>query len=76
MANNEIIQAMSSVKIILDRIITDINADDELKQIYESVSQYLETQCEHHIVEDYIDVTPYGGYTVHFCDICMKTFDR
>ena len=44
-----------------------------MRQIYNLVSNYLDTKCEHHIVTDYIDIDPYTGYTILFCDVCMLT---
>ena len=72
--NAQIIQALYKVKLILDDIKTYHKIDDEIQSICTSVSTYLDTKCTHNIVFDYIDVNHEYGYTIRFCDICMKTF--
>jgi hypothetical protein len=65
--------ALAKVKSILESL--DIPTEDaEMRQIYNLVSNYLETKCDHHIVTDYIDINPDKGFTIQFCDVCMKTF--
>ena len=65
--------ALAKVKAILESL--DIPADDvEMRQICDLVSNYLDTKCDHHIVMDYIDIDPDKGYTIRFCDVCMRTF--
>ena len=65
--------ALARIKLILESL--EIPAEDaEMRQIYYLVSNYLDTKCEHHIVTDYIDIGPDSGYTIRFCDVCMRTF--
>ncbi len=65
--------ALAKVKSILESL--DIPAEDaEMRQIYNLVSNYLDTKCTHHIVMDCIDVGPDKTYTIKFCDVCMRTF--
>jgi hypothetical protein len=65
--------ALARIKTILESV--DIPEDDvEMRQICDLVSNYLDTKCEHHIVTDYIDIGPDNGYTIRFCDVCMRTF--
>jgi hypothetical protein len=66
------IHLLSTVKSILD---DDIVKDDcDIQQIYELVVKYIDTNCKHNIITDYIDVSPDTGYNINYCDICMKTF--
>lgn len=72
--NTQLIQALYKMKSILDDIKSHYPIDDDIQSIYTAVSTYLDTKCTHHIVFDYIDINPDSGYTIRFCDICMKTF--
>jgi hypothetical protein len=66
------IQILSTVKTILN---DDIVKDDcDIQQIYELVVNYIDSNCQHNIITDYIDISPELGYNIHYCDICMKTF--
>ena len=66
------IQILSTVKTILN---DDIVKDDcDIQQIYELVVKYIDSNCQHNIITDYIDISPDIGYNIHYCDICMKTF--
>ena len=66
------IQILSTVKTILN---DDIVKDDcDIQQIYELVVNYIDSKCQHNIITDYIDISPDIGYNIHYCDICMKTF--
>jgi hypothetical protein len=66
------IQILSTVKTILnDDIVKD---DHDIQQIYELVVKYIDSNCQHNIITDYIDISPDLGYNIHYCDICMKTF--
>jgi len=66
------IHALNSVKNILNEIIDN---DCNIQQIYELVVNYINTNCKHNIITDYIDVSPDKGYNVRYCDICMKCFE-
>jgi hypothetical protein len=73
MDRNNRLCALARIKTILESV--DIPADDaEMRQICDLVSNYLDTKCTHHIVMDYIDIDPDKGYTIKFCDVCMRTF--
>jgi hypothetical protein len=65
------IQMLSNVKSILHDI---VEHDSDIQQIYELVVNYIESNCVHNIVTDYIDITPDYGHNIKYCDICMKTF--
>jgi len=66
------IQILSTVKTILN---DDIVKDDcDIQQIYELVVKYIDSNCQHNIITDYIDISPDLGYNIRYCDICMKTF--
>jgi hypothetical protein len=74
MTTENIIRTMASMKTLIERIVNDEHAGDDVKEIYEKITHYLETNCQHNIVFDYIDISPDDGYNIRFCDICMKTF--
>ena len=68
------IHMLSTVKSILD---DDIVKDDcDIQQIYELVVKYIDTNCKHNIITDYIDISPEYGHNIKYCDICMKTFEH
>ena len=68
------IHLLSTVKSILD---DDIVKDDcDIQQIYELVVKYIDTNCKHNIITDYIDISPEYGHNIKYCDICMKTFEH
>ena len=66
------LRILSTVKSILDDGI--VKDDRDIQQIYELVVKYIDTNCEHNIITDYIDISPYHGHNINYCDICMKTF--
>tara|TARA_B100000902_G_scaffold54557_1_gene61273 strand:- start:318 stop:539 length:222 start_codon:yes stop_codon:yes gene_type:complete len=68
---NTKISVLCNVQLILKEL-TDY--DFEIQQIHELVVNYIESNCVHNIVTDYIDVTPDYGHSIRYCDICMKTF--
>ena len=68
------IRILTTVKSILDDVI--VKDDCDIQQIYELVVKYIDTNCKHNIVTDYIDISPYHGHTNKCCDICMKTFEH
>ena len=69
------IRVLSTVKVILKDIV-DNNCDRDIQQIYELVVKYIDSNCQHNIITDYIDISPDIGYNIHYCDICMQTFQN
>jgi|SaaInlV_130m_DNA_3_1039695.scaffolds.fasta_scaffold26293_2 hypothetical protein len=74
MTTEHIIRTMSSMKTLIERIVDNEHADDVIKELYAKITHYLDTNCQHNIVVDYIDISPDDGCNIRFCDICMKTF--
>lgn len=68
---NTKISVLCNVQLILKEL---ADYDFEIQQIHELVVNYIESNCVHNIVTDYIDVTPEYGHNIRYCDICMKTF--
>ena len=68
---NTKISVLCNVQLILKEL---SDYDFEIQQIHELVVNYIESNCVHNIVTDYIDVTPEYGHNIRYCDICMKTF--
>ena len=68
------IHMLSTVKSILDD--DNVKDDCDIQQIYELVVKYIDTNCKHNIITDYIDISPEYGHNIKYCDICMKTFEH
>ena len=68
---NTKISVLCNVQLILKEL---ADYDFEIQQIHELVVNYIESNCVHNIVTDYIDITPDYGHNIRYCDICMKTF--
>lgn len=68
---NTKISVLCNVHLILKEL---ADYDFEIQQIHELVVNYIESNCIHNIVTDYIDITPDYGHNIRYCDICMKTF--
>ena len=47
----------------------------EYSAIFQSIQDYLRTQCRHNIVEDLIDIHPECSQTIYYCEYCEITFD-
>lgn len=68
---NTKISVLCNIQLILKEL---ADYDFEIQQIHELVVNYIESNCVHNIVTDYIDITPDYGRNIRYCDICMKTF--
>lgn len=67
------IEEMTRAKNNLESIpATERNA--EYCAILAAISKYLDTYCEHHIVQDMIDTHEDYSITIDYCDKCHKTF--
>jgi len=49
--------------------------DEEFKEILCLVEKYLNTHCNHNIIEDLIDIDPDRSKMVKYCNLCYKTFN-
>lgn len=48
--------------------------DDEWHTICRLIEQYIETHCQHDIINDVIDISPDASQTIRYCKYCEKTF--
>jgi hypothetical protein len=66
-----------NIKDKLENFITvnDNEDDNEIIEIYKLIEFYIDKNCTHNIVTDYIDITPEYSKQIDYCDICMKTFN-
>ena len=46
------------------------------QEIYRQIDKYIEDNCQHHVVQDLIDISPEHSQTIYYCEHCWKTFDR
>ncbi len=44
-------------------------------QIYQQITEYIETNCNHHVIQDQIDFSPEYSKTIYYCEHCMKSYD-
>ena len=48
--------------------------DNDWKTICILMEQYIETHCQHDIINDVIDISPDASQTIRYCKYCEKTF--
>lgn len=48
--------------------------DNEWHTICGLMEQYIEKNCQHHIIHDVIDISPDSSQTIRYCEYCEKTF--
>jgi len=66
--------AMVNALEALERV--DISARNRMyRHVRQSILNYLEQLCEHHIVTDLIDIDPDRSQTIRYCKYCRRTFD-
>jgi hypothetical protein len=46
------------------------------QEIYHKIHDYIEAHCQHHVVQDMIDISPEHSKTIYYCEHCWKTFDN
>jgi len=68
------IHQLCRVKIILEQIITNPNAKKEIFEIYENISSYIDKNCNHVLINDYIDISIEKCKSITYCENCLKTF--
>lgn len=45
-----------------------------INRIYKDVKKYIELNCDHSIIHDYVDLDPdNGGQPIKYCEYCYKT---
>jgi hypothetical protein len=52
------IHIMKNIKIMMDKDICLQSINEDYKQIYSMVNDYLQKNCKHNIIKDYIDISP------------------
>jgi|UniRef100_A0A6C0J2W9 hypothetical protein len=70
-----IIIDLVSTKDKLENYIIDIDNNNEIVELYKNIESYIEKNCVHNIISDYIDIDPEHCTNITYCDICMKTFE-
>jgi len=70
-----IIIDLVSAKDKLENYIIDNENDYEIIELYKTFESYIEKNCIHNIISDYIDIDPEHCKNITYCDICMKTFE-
>lgn len=59
----------------IKQILQNIDTNNPLiHRIFKDVKTYIELNCDHSIMEDYIDLDPdNGGKPIKYCEYCYKT---
>ena len=70
-----IIIDLVSAKDKLENYIIDFENDTEIVELYRIIEFYIEKNCIHNLVSDYIDIDPEHCKKIIYCDICMKTIE-
>ena len=73
------IQCMVSARDSLERYSEFINLyidNMDYKRIYDSIIHYIKTNCNHKIVEDFIDIGMDKTVKIEYCEICFTTFEN
>jgi len=70
-----IIIDLVSTKDKLENYIIDFDNNSEIIELYKSIESYIEKNCIHNIISDYIDIDQEHCKNITYCDICMKTFE-
>jgi hypothetical protein len=76
MENNETrtdIAVMSESKLLLECLIED-ERTGEYAEIINRITKYLQDNCCHYVVSDYIDVDVERSQEIRYCKHCKITF--
>tara|TARA_A100001015_G_scaffold292903_1_gene368796 strand:+ start:1251 stop:1475 length:225 start_codon:yes stop_codon:yes gene_type:complete len=71
----ESIDCMIRVKQILDNEFKN-KINNEYSKICKLVEEYVVKHCDHHIVNDLIDIDPDRSKSILYCDKCFHTFSN
>ena len=64
------IHIMKNIKLMMDKDISLSSHNEEYKQIYSMVNEYLQKHCKHNIIKDYIDTFPDRSEAIYYCSQC------
>lgn len=53
-----------------------VTTTDEIKNKITKTTTIKTNECEHNIIQDWIDIDPDRSMTVFYCEHCLQTFDR
>ena len=76
MENNETrtdIAVMSESKLLLECLNAN-ERTEEYTEILNRIAKYLESNCCHHLVSDYIDIDVERCQEIRYCKYCKITF--
>jgi hypothetical protein len=55
-------------------ILPENKQNGQYREIVRLMKVYIDVYCQHHIVEDLIDIDPDRSKTIRFCEYCNKDF--
>lgn len=69
-------ETMIAIRNLLEQEVLQQKECSFFMNIVEKVQQYVKIYCQHHIVEDLIDIDPDRSKTIYYCTKCETTFDN
>jgi hypothetical protein len=72
----DLIYPFVKMRDILKNVPKEHQVDPIYQQIEKTLDDYIETHCQHHVVQDMIDISPEYSKTIYYCEHCWKTFDN
>jgi len=66
------IMKIETLVLIRDKL-EQYRSDIILFEIYEKISVYIDTNCNHSFINDYIDTSLDNSKCITYCEICNKT---
>lgn len=68
------IECLVDIKMKLQYLVSQNLEDNGLHEIFEKVVQYIQSNCHHHVIEDYIDTDYENSTKIKYCETCLETF--
>jgi hypothetical protein len=74
--DEDLTHRIHSISIALNRLsmINQMSYDKEYNDICSLMKEYIEKNCKHEIIKDYIDISPECSKTIEYCAVCLKNF--
>ena len=72
-AYNDEINVLIHMKTLLESLLQN-NDNKFIEKIYNEITTYIDSSCNHKIIDDMIDITPNLSKPIKYCEYCFKTF--
>ena len=71
--NDDKVQLMIEMKRRMESSITSSSPDIFFSRLYDSVCEYVNMNCNHNYIEDYIDTSPDKTQQIEYCIHCYES---